>query len=127
MRIGIVGGLDRNESEFLRIAAAAGHRAEWHTGHVGGQGTCALRAMIERSDIVLIVTETNSHGGAVLARRYARELGRGFTFLRKLGRARFRALLAEQSVSSRASLAHASEERGDPSTMGEARIGAPAH
>ena len=55
--------LTRNDALYERMAAAAGHAIEFHTGHVGGRGATDLRALIERVDLVVILTEINSHGG----------------------------------------------------------------
>jgi len=94
MHIGIVGGLDRAEPLFSRIAADAGHTAEFHTGRTNARGTAQLDALIERADLVLILTDINSHGGVQLARRLAGRRSRPVLILRRLGAARFAALCA---------------------------------
>ena len=48
MRIGWVGGLDRNEGHHERVAEAAGHQLEFHTGRLDGRGSTQLRALAER-------------------------------------------------------------------------------
>jgi hypothetical protein len=60
MRIGWIGGRERNETQLERIAAQSGHRLEFHSGHVGGRGAGDLRALVERSDFVVLVTDVNS-------------------------------------------------------------------
>src|SRR5262245_27988231 len=94
MHIGIVGGLDRAEPLFARIAASAGHTAEFHTGRTNARGTAQLDALIERAELVVVVTDINSHGGVQLARRLAARRGRPVMIVRRLGAARFAELCA---------------------------------
>ena len=95
MRIGLVGGIDRNAHHYSQMAEAEGHSVECHTGHVAGRGADSLAALVERSDVVVVVTDVNSHGGMWCARKLARARGRRCVIVRKMGAARFRALLGE--------------------------------
>lgn len=94
MHIGIVGGLDRAEPLLERIAALAGHSVEFHSGRTNSRGTSQLDALVERSNLVLVLTDINSHGGAQLARRLAARRRRPVVILRRLGAARFAELCA---------------------------------
>jgi hypothetical protein len=101
MRITWIGGLDRNQAQLERMAAAAGHHLEFHTGNTGGRGAAELRAAIERADFVMVLTDVNSHGGVLLAKKLCRQLGRGTFMIRRCGAARFQQLLealAERDV-----------------------------
>jgi Uncharacterized protein conserved in bacteria (DUF2325) len=93
VRIAWVGGLDRNEAALSRIAASAGHRLDFHTGSVGGRGASELRAAIERAELVIILTDVNSHGAVLLAKKIAQKLGRATLVLRRCGATRFQQLL----------------------------------
>ncbi|HKQ69390.1 MAG TPA: DUF2325 domain-containing protein [Polyangiaceae bacterium] len=95
MNIAIVGGLLRRGAEFTKIAESAGHSIEWHSGDVGGRGAEGLKAVVERADFVLILTEINSHGGMYVAKRAARQVGREALVLRKCGPARFQGLVEQ--------------------------------
>lgn len=92
MNIAWIGGITRNEAEYEREAKRRGHRLETHDGHTAGRGADTLRSAIERADVVVALTEINSHGAVTLARAYARELGRPFVLVRKCGIAHFRTL-----------------------------------
>jgi len=94
MHIGIVGGLDRAEPLLTRIARDAGHSVEFHTGHTHTRGTAQLDALVERAELVVVLTDINSHGGVQLARRLAARRGRPLVILRRLGAARFAELCA---------------------------------
>ncbi len=94
MRIAIIGGLGRAEPYYTRLAEAAGHRALFHDGAIGGRGTQALEHLVERCDVVVLVTDVNSHGAVQLVRRRLRERGRSPLLLRRMGLARFATLLA---------------------------------
>jgi len=93
MRIGWVGGLTRSEAQLERMAANAGHMLEFHSGDVGGRGASDLRSLIERVDFVMIITDINSHGAVILAKRLAQKLGRGAVVVRSSGVSRFQAFL----------------------------------
>ena len=93
MRIGIVGGVERSESRLKSVAQAGGHALEFHAGHTSGTSSDRLRAMMDRCDLVLIVTEVNSHAAVLQARALARHSGRPVRLLRKLGTSQLRALL----------------------------------
>lgn len=93
MRIGWVGGLTRSEGQLERMAATAGHRLEFHSGDVGGRGAGDLRSLIERVDFVVIVTDINSHGAVIQAKRLAQKLGRGTLVVRSAGVSRFQIFL----------------------------------
>lgn len=83
MHIGWVGGIDRSKALLERTAADAGHCLEVHTGRVGGRGGEVLSKLVDRSDVVVIVTDINSHGGAIQARDMARRRGRPSFIIRK--------------------------------------------
>jgi hypothetical protein len=95
MRIGIVGGLDRAETELSRLAHQAGHEVEFHDGHLRGPSAGALESMIGRSDVVVIITEVNSHAAVLRAKDILRRAGRQAMFLRKVSKSRLRQLLDE--------------------------------
>jgi hypothetical protein len=83
MRIGWVGGLDRSKALFIEVAERAGHTLEVHEGHVGGRGSQILEGIVARCDLLVIVTELNSHGGVMHAKRLARRSGRKSLIVRK--------------------------------------------
>jgi hypothetical protein len=93
MRIGIVGGLERNGRRYLELSEARGHELEFHDGHVAGRGRDAISALVERSDVVILQTEVNSHGAMWSARAEARRLGRPLVVIRRLGTSAFARLL----------------------------------
>jgi hypothetical protein len=93
MRIGIVGGLDRNARELEDIALACGHHLEVHSGVIAGPASSAsLRALVTRADLVIVLTDVNSHNGVRMARRQARISRRPVRLLRRLGPSQFEAL-----------------------------------
>ena len=93
MRIAFIGGLHRSENQIIEIAERAGHELDFHPGVVGGRGAGELRAAIERAELVIIVTDVNSHGAVTLAKKLCQKLGRGSLVLRRCGAARFKQLL----------------------------------
>jgi hypothetical protein len=93
MRIGWIGGRERNETVLERIAARSGHTLEFHSGHVGGRGADSIRTLVDRSEFLVIVTDVNSHGAVLVAKKAAHQLGRPSLVIRRCGTARFQALL----------------------------------
>ena len=96
MRIGIIGGVDRSFPALQTIAEERGHALEAHTGVMSsGAAAASLRALIGRVELVVVVTDVNSHNGVRAARREARNRGRPLRIVRRMGTAQLTALLQE--------------------------------
>lgn len=93
MRIGLVGGVEKSSRFYEEAARARGHELVAHRGDMAGRGREALESLIDRSGLVVVLTDVNSHGAVLYARKYARQSGRRCMLLRRLGVQRFRALL----------------------------------
>jgi len=86
MRIGIIGGVDRSGSLLQAVAESRGHHLELHTGVMSSAvAASSLRALIARSELVVVVTDVNSHNAVRMARRVARSLHVPVRILRRLG------------------------------------------
>ena len=95
MRIGIIGGLDRNARDLAAVAEAGGHELETHTGVVGGSSSAgSLRALVARADLVFVLTDVNSHNAVHIARRAARLHHVPVRIVRRLGSTHLAAYLA---------------------------------
>jgi hypothetical protein len=95
MRIGIVGGAECVENEYRRAVKDTGHELEFHGGHMTSGGARALGTMITRCDLIVIVTDVNSHAAVTKARKLARAAGRSPIFARRFGVRALSALIAE--------------------------------
>ena len=93
MRIAVIGGRYKNEGQLSRIARAAGYELEFEEGHMRGRGMDGIRAAIARSELVVIVTDVNSHGAVHLAKKVARQLDRATLIIQNFGAARLCRLL----------------------------------
>lgn len=93
MRIAVVGGRYKNEGQLARIAAARGHELEYEEGHTAGRGMEGVRRAVGRSDLVVIVTDVNSHGAVHTAKKAARQLERPTLIIQNFGAARLSRLL----------------------------------
>ena len=98
MHLGLVGGLDRSEAQYRQLAERAGHSIEWHNGDLAGRGTGTLESMIERADLVIVVTAVNSHGAVWRARKLAKLRGKRLLLLARCGVSKFGSLLGELST-----------------------------
>lgn len=76
MRIGWIGGLTRSETQLVKMAADAGHVLEFHAGKMGGRGPVNLRNLVDRSELVVILTAINSHQAVWQAKEAARKYKR---------------------------------------------------
>lgn len=90
LRVGIVGGVERAAPKLHELAAEAGVTLEFHEGHMEGRGSAALAALVDRVDVLLIVTDVNSHTAVQLARKLARKVNLPVHLLRQCGPSRFR-------------------------------------
>ena len=103
MRLCLVGGIERSTEQLARAAELAGHSMESHFGDVGGRRGERLAKSVERSDLIIIVIEINSHGGAKQAKALARRCGRPFVTLRKPSVSAFERILRSPEVMQAAS------------------------
>ena len=67
MRITLIGGVERNERALSKIAQSLGHELDFHGGHMNGRGVEVMERQIERSDLVLVTTDVNSHTAVMVA------------------------------------------------------------
>lgn len=98
MRIGIVGGLDRSELSYERLARDHGHEVEVHDGDMRGTAVAALAGLVDRPDLVVIVTDINSHNAVRQTRKLLRTHPRRSLLVRRLGLSRFLALLQDPAA-----------------------------
>lgn len=98
MRIALVGGVERNEQVLSRIAEESGHFLEYHGGHMKGRGVAEIDRLVERADLVIVVTDVNSHTAVMMARRSARRLSREVRLMKNCNPTKFRAVVAELSM-----------------------------
>ena len=101
MRLLIVGGVERTEGRLEEAAADLGHDLEFHGGHVEGRGAEGLRAAVDRADLVIVITDVNSHGAVHVARDQARRAGKAWVAVRRCGPSRLRAVISEYEASAR--------------------------
>lgn len=84
MKIGVVGGVERTIPLLVRAAESAGCSLECHSGRMSGPASGNLEALVERVDLLVILTDTNSHGAVGKARRLATLRGRRHVLMRRI-------------------------------------------
>jgi hypothetical protein len=94
MRIGMVGGVERNEGAYRDIAERWGHELHFHSGHMAGRGSDTLTSLAASVQLLIIVTDVNSHGAVILARRVAHKHGTPVVLHRRCSPSRFQAICA---------------------------------
>jgi hypothetical protein len=98
MRIGVIGGTEKSLTRYEQLAAEHGGAVEFHDGHMAGRGTQALDSMLRRCDLIVIITQINSHAAVQRAQRYCRKQGRPVLIVRRFGLHTF-ALVVRTGVS----------------------------
>ena len=93
MRVGIIGGKELNPTPYERVAKAHGAAVEFHDGKMAGRGSEALDTLVKRCDLVVIVTQINSHAAVRRAQKYCRSTGRRVMIVRRFGLHQFSILV----------------------------------
>ena len=94
MRIAVVGGVERNEGRYIEIAARHGHELVFHGGHLTRRTSDALDDLIAGVDLVIVVTEVNSHNAVIVARQSARRHNVPIVLHRRLSHSKLAAIAA---------------------------------
>jgi hypothetical protein len=92
-RVAFVGGVRKVEREILAFGEEMGVDVEVHDGHTKGQGISRLAAVVHRTDLVVIITGTNSHNAVQVAKREASKAGKRVLILKACGARTARAVL----------------------------------
>ncbi len=102
LRIGMIGGVERSEGLFQQAAQSAGYELEVHSGHTAGRGAHTLASLVNRVDLVVIVTDINSHNAVVAARKLAVSRGVRHLLVRRCSPSRLISLIRTETQSARA-------------------------
>jgi tetratricopeptide (TPR) repeat protein len=102
LRVAVIGGLTRATDQWKRAARAIGVQVEHHDGQSGGRRGGDIEAIVRRADVVLVITDLNSHNGVSHARRAALAHGRPHLLLRRLRPDGMAAAIAEAFATARA-------------------------
>jgi hypothetical protein len=94
LRVGFVGGVHRVERELASVGEGLGLVGEVHDGSTRGQAVVRLAALVQRTDVLFIVTGTNSHGAVRVAKREAAKTRTRVRILKFCGAGTARALLS---------------------------------
>lgn len=94
-RVGFVGGAQRIERGLFALADEMEVDVEVHDGHTHGNGAARLSSLVQRTNLVVIITGTNSHNAVQMAKREARRFGVPTRILKSCGVGTARTLLAE--------------------------------
>ncbi|HXX66731.1 MAG TPA: DUF2325 domain-containing protein [Polyangiaceae bacterium] len=94
-RVSFIGGAERMEPDLLALGDELGIDVEFHGGHTRGTGAARLASLVQRTNLLVIITGTNSHNAVHVAKREASRHGIPMRILRACGVGTARALLAE--------------------------------
>jgi hypothetical protein len=98
LRVCLIGGVDRSPALLSRAAASVNCEVEHHTGHMTGRGADGLAGAISRADLVVILTDVNSHNAVLAARRLAVARGVRYVLMRRCSPRNLVALIEELST-----------------------------
>jgi hypothetical protein len=85
MRIGVIGGKELSSTRYEQLAKAHGSAVEFHDGKMAGRGTSALDCLVQRCDLIVIVTQINSHAAVQRAQKYCRAHRKPVLIVRRFG------------------------------------------
>jgi len=105
LRVAIVGGLSRAGEHWSRAGRAIGVELEHHDGRTAGRGSHGIVAAVRRADVVVIITDPNSHGGVAVARRAAILAARPHVLVKHLRPAGLRDVLGDALAATRSASA----------------------
>jgi hypothetical protein len=105
IRVTVVGGLSRASEQWSRAGREIGLALEHHDGRIRGRRGEDIVSAVRRADVVVIITDPNSHGGVALARRAAIAAARPHVLVKRLRPAGLGALLGDALAQVRADAA----------------------
>ena len=114
-----VGGHDRIEREIIPFGAELGIEVVVHNGQTRGHGAERLVTLIHRTDLVIIITGTNSHNAMHIAKREAAKVGARVRIVRACGTQTARDLLMQVAACRRAVNRDVSGPRVSTQSMAE--------
>jgi hypothetical protein len=95
IRVAVIGGLSRAGELWSRAGESMGVELEHHDGRTRGRGSHDIVAAVRRADVVVIITDPNSHGGVGVARRAAIAADRRHLLVKRLRPDGLAAVIAE--------------------------------
>ena len=101
IRVVVIGGLSRAGELWSRAGQSLGVALEHHDGRTRGRGSQEIAAAVRRADVVVIITDPNSHGGVAVARRAAVLAARPHLLVKRLRPNGLAAVLADASALAR--------------------------
>ena len=99
LKVAVVGGLSWAGDLWSRAGQSLGVRLEHHDGRIRGRGAREIEAAVRRADVVVIITDPNSHGGVGVARKAAQAAARPHVLVKHLRPAGLGAVLADAMAS----------------------------
>jgi ribosome-interacting GTPase 1 len=101
IRVAVVGGLSRAGDLWSRAGDALGVELEHHDGRTRGSGVAEIVAAVRRADVVVIITDPNSHNGVAAARRAAIAAARPHVLVKHLRPGGLATVLAQTLAAAR--------------------------
>lgn len=95
IRVAVIGGLTRATDLWSEAGRAMGVHLEHHDGRSQGRRADDIASMIRRADVVVIITDPNSHNGVTIARKTALAAGKPHRLVKHLRPAGLAAVLSE--------------------------------
>ena len=85
MRIGIIGGTEKNIARYEELARALACEVEFHDGRMAGRGSQALEMLVKRCDVAIVIIQINSHAAARNVLKLSRRYGCRVQHVRRFG------------------------------------------
>ncbi|MBF0313431.1 MAG: DUF2325 domain-containing protein [Oligoflexia bacterium] len=82
--LALVGGLERMALKYKQIVEEMGISFLYHNGECSG-GSTPLKTIVQKSDVVLFITNVNGHGALDIVKKSCKKLNKGFMAINKCG------------------------------------------
>ncbi|MCL2449941.1 MAG: DUF2325 domain-containing protein [Polyangiaceae bacterium] len=94
-RIAFVGGAQRIASGLVALSNEVDADIEVHDGHTDGNGAARLAALVQRTQLIVLIVGINSHNAVHVVKREAARWNVPIRILRSCGVGTARALLTD--------------------------------
>jgi len=93
-KVAVIGGIERMETNYKEAVQRLGGECLCHTGKVRG-GCRRLRQVVSKSDLVVFITQINSHAAMASVKDECKRCGKPFCVLSRTGASSLEKLLQE--------------------------------
>ena len=85
LKVALIGGLDRLETNYRAAFEELGAEFYFHKGKCAGYGSERLRSVINNADVAVFITSINSHNALLVSKELCCKTGKRFVAIKETG------------------------------------------